>query len=78
MIKYIPKNIVLVNILSEAMHMKKVQNVNIENALANLKMSFQMEGLNVTDEIQKLCLSVINGSKSLNECLEILNSKYKN
>lgn len=57
--------------------MKKVQNVNIENALANLKMSFQMEGLNVTDKIQKLSLSVINGSKSLNECLEILNSKYQ-
>ena len=57
--------------------MKKVQNINIENALANLKMSFQMEGLNMTDEIQKLCLSVINGSKSLNECLEILNSKYQ-
>lgn len=58
--------------------MERVQNINIENALANIKMSFQMEGLNITDEIQKLCLSVINGSKSLNECLEILNSKYKN
>ena len=63
--------------LNEVMHMKKVQNVNIENAIANLKMSFQMEGLNITDEIQKLSLSVINGSKSLNECLEILNSKYQ-
>ena len=67
----------VISIFNEAMHMKKVQNINIENALANLKMSFQMEGLNMTDEIQKLCLSVINGSKSLNECLEILNSKYQ-
>ena len=64
--------------LYKVKYMERVQNINIENALANLKMSFQMEGLNITDEIQKLCLSVINGSKSLNECLEILNSKYKN
>lgn len=33
------------------MHMKKVQNEDIENVIANLKMSFQMEGLNITDEI---------------------------
>ncbi len=31
--------------------MKKVQNEDIENVIANLKMSFQMEGLNITDEI---------------------------
>ena len=55
--------------------MQMLQN-NLSETLDNIKMSCQMEGLTLTDEIRSLCLSIANGSRSLQECLDLLNAKY--
>lgn len=36
-----------------------MKQTDITKAFANIKMSFSMEWLNVTDEIQDLCLSIV-------------------
>ncbi|WP_154658739.1 hypothetical protein [Agathobaculum desmolans] len=48
----------------------------LSEALDNIAMSCQMEGLELTPEIRALCLSVMNGSVSLQDSLHQLNTKY--
>jgi len=52
------------------------QQCKLAESLENLQMSCQMEGLELTDEIRLLCLSVINGTNCLQDCLRTLNAKY--
>ncbi|WP_159456305.1 hypothetical protein [Intestinibacillus massiliensis] len=48
----------------------------VSEVLDNIAMSCQMEGLELTDEIRALCLSVLSGTASLQDSLCILNAKY--
>lgn len=56
--------------------MTKKQEVLLPELLQNFIMSSQMEGLTVSDAIQSMCLSVLNGERTLEDCLYQLNAKY--
>lgn len=56
--------------------MTKKQELVLPELLQNFIMSSQMEGLPVSDRIQAMCLSVISGERTLEECLRQLNAKY--
>lgn len=56
--------------------MTKKQESMLPELLQNFIMSSQMEGLTVSDTIQAMCLSVLNGECTLEECLSQLNAKY--
>lgn len=56
--------------------MAQTQQYNLSEVLENIGMSCRMEGLELTDEIRSLCLSVINGTSNLQDCLHTLNAKY--
>lgn len=56
--------------------MLQIQQNDISKALENIVMSCRMEGLELTDEIRALCLSVFNGTLSLQDSLRTLNAKY--
>ena len=56
--------------------MTKKQEAMLPELLQNFITSSQMEGLTVSDTIQAMCLSVLNGERTLEECLGQLNVKY--
>lgn len=56
--------------------MTQKQEAMLPELLRNFVMSSQMEGLVVSDTIQAMCLSVLNGERTLEECLGQLNAKY--
>lgn len=56
--------------------MKKKQEELLSELFQNFIVSSQMEGLTVSDTIQAMCLSVLNGERTLEECLGQLNAKY--
>lgn len=56
--------------------MTKKQETMLPELLQNFIMSSQMEGLTVSDTIQTMCLSVLNGERTLEECLGQLNAEY--
>lgn len=56
--------------------MTKKQEALLPELLQNFIMSSQMEGLAVSDTIQSMCLSVLNGKRTLEDCLYQLNAKY--
>lgn len=56
--------------------MSQNQIAMLPDIFANLSMSAQMEGMAVTEQIREMCLTVLNGERSLEECLEQLNAKY--
>ena len=56
--------------------MTKKQEALLPELLQNFIMSSQMEGLSVSDAIQSMCLSVLNGERTLEDCLYQLNAKY--
>lgn len=56
--------------------MTKKQEALLPELLQNFIMSSQMEGLAVSDAIQSMCLSVLNGECTLEDCLYQLNAKY--
>ena len=56
--------------------MTKKQEALLPELLQNFIMSSQMEGLTVNDTIQSMCLSVLNGERTLQDCLCQLNAKY--
>lgn len=56
--------------------MTKKQEALLPELLQNFIMSSQMEGLVVSDAIQSMCLSVLNGERTLEDCLYQLNAKY--
>lgn len=56
--------------------MTKKQEALIPELLQNFIMSSQMEGLAVSDTIQAMYLSVLNGEHTLEECLDQINAKY--
>jgi len=48
----------------------------LPDIFANLSMSAQMEGMTITGQIREMCLAVLNGESTLEECLAQLNAKY--
>ncbi len=48
----------------------------LPDIFANLSMSAQMEGMTITEQIREMCLAVLNGESTLEECLAQLNAKY--
>lgn len=56
--------------------MTKQQEALLPELLQNFIMSSQMEGLAVSDTIQAMCLSVLNGERTLDDCLYQINAKY--
>ena len=56
--------------------MSQKQLAMLPDIFANLSMSAQMEGVTVTEQIREMCLAVLNGERSLEECLAQLNEKY--
>lgn len=56
--------------------MTKKQEALLPELLQNFIMSSQMEGFAVSDTIQSMCLSVLNGERTLEDCLYQLNAKY--
>jgi len=56
--------------------MTRKQEAILPELLQNFIMSSQMEGLAVSDAIQAMCLSVLKGERTLDECLSQLNAKY--
>lgn len=56
--------------------MSQNQIAMLPDIFANLSLSAQMEGLIVTEQIQEMCLAILNGVTSLEECLAQLNAKY--
>lgn len=56
--------------------MTEKQEALLPELLQNFIMSSHMEGLMVSDAIQSMCLSVLNGERTLEDCLHQLNAKY--
>lgn len=56
--------------------MSQQQIAMLPDIFANLSMSAEMEGLTLTEQMKEMCLAVINGEISLEECLKQLNAKY--
>ncbi len=48
----------------------------LPDIFANLSMSAQMEGMTITEQMKEMCLAVLNGEMTLEECLTQLNAKY--
>lgn len=48
----------------------------VPELLQNFIMSAQMEGFVVTESIQSMCLSVLNGEHTLEECLHQISLSY--
>lgn len=56
--------------------MSEAQMAALPSIFANLSMSAAMEGLTLTEQIKAMCLDVLNGECTLEECLTQLNDKY--
>jgi len=50
----------------------------IHIALKNAEMSARMEGLVLTQQLQKKCVDVVTGKRTLQDCLAEINAKYAN
>lgn len=48
----------------------------LPDIFANLSMSAEMEGMTITEQMKEMCLAVLNGETTLEECLAQLNTKY--
>lgn len=57
--------------------MSQQQIAMLPDIFANLSMSAEMEGLTLTEQMKEMCLAVLNGETSLEECLKQLNAKYE-
>ena len=52
------------------------QNVQLQELLQNFMMSSKMEGMIVDEKLQSMCLSILNGKHTLEECLSQISAKY--
>ena len=52
------------------------QNVQLQELLQNFMMSSKMEGMIVDETLQSMCLSILNGKHTLEECLSQISAKY--
>lgn len=52
------------------------QNVQLHELLQNFMMSSKMEGMIVDETLQSMCLSVLSGKHTLDECLAQISAKY--
>lgn len=52
------------------------QNIQIHELLQNFMMSSKMEGMIVDETLQSMCLSVLSGEHTLDECLAQISAKY--
>ncbi|WP_409967423.1 hypothetical protein RFF05_12615 [Bengtsoniella intestinalis] len=48
-----------------------------EESMANLIMSANMEGLEVSETMQAMYVSILDGTASLADCLAQINAKYQ-
>lgn len=56
--------------------MTKKQEAILPELLQNFIMSSQMEGLAVSETVRSMCLSILSGERTLEECLGQLSAKY--
>ncbi len=56
--------------------MSEAQMAALPNIFDNLAMSAEMEGLALTEQIKAMCLDVLRGKRTMEECLAQLNEKY--
>lgn len=52
------------------------QTVAFKESMANLIMSAQMEGLEISQEMQAMYIAVLDGTASLEDCLAQIDAKY--
>ena len=52
------------------------QNIQLYELLQNFMISSEMEGMIVDETIQSMCLSIINGKRTLEECLAQISAKH--
>ena len=52
------------------------QNVQLHELLQSFIMSSKMEGMIVDETIQSMCLSIITGKRTLEECLAQISAKH--
>lgn len=45
--------------------------------LNNIEMSLQMEGMTLTPELRDMCLAVVNGNTTLDDCLAAIAQEYR-
>ena len=56
--------------------MTKQQKTQLPELLQNFIRSSEMEGLTVGDKLQAMCLAVLNGDCTLEDCLNRINAQY--
>lgn len=56
--------------------MTKKQASQLPELLQNFIMSSEMEGLSVSETMQEMCMNVLSGKATLEECLTQINRKY--
>lgn len=56
--------------------MTKQQEARLPELLQNFIRSSEIEGLAVGDRLQAMCLSVLNGESTLEDCLTRINARY--
>jgi hypothetical protein len=52
------------------------QNVQLNELIQNFMMSSRMEGMIVDETLQSMCLSILSGNRTLDECLAQISAKY--
>lgn len=45
--------------------------------LKNIEMSLQMEGMTLTPALRDMCLAVVNGNATLDDCLDEIAREYR-
>ena len=56
--------------------MTHAQENRLPELMQNFIMSSQMEGLTVSEALQSMCLSVLEGTATLEDCLAQISQKY--
>lgn len=56
--------------------MTQAQEKLLPELMQNFIISSQMEGLTVDDTLQSMCLSILRGTSTLEECLAQISQKY--
>lgn len=56
--------------------MTQAQEKRLPELMQNFIMSSQMEGLTVDETLQNMCLSILKGTSTLEDCLAQISQKY--
>lgn len=52
--------------------MTKQQEAQLPELMQNVLMSSEMEGISVSETVQAMCLSILRGERTLDDCLSSL------